>query len=96
MKLLYTFFFAFFATTIYSQSTNDYFEKIRDNEVALTAFFSQMPKGGDLHHHYSGSIYAEPILERAILDDFYLNIETMDVLKIKPSTGSWEKFCLTI
>ena len=92
MKLLYTFFFAFFATTIYSQSTNEYFEKIRDNEVALTAFFSQMPKGGDLHHHYSGSIYAEPILERAILDDFYLNIETMDVLKIKPSTGSWEKF----
>ena len=92
MKLLYTFFFAFFATTIYSQSTNEYFEKIRDNEVALTAFFSQMPKGGDLHHHYSGSIYAEPILERAILDDFYLNIETMDVLKIKQSTGSWEKF----
>lgn len=25
----------------------------------LTMFFSQMPKGGDLHHHYSGSIYAE-------------------------------------
>jgi hypothetical protein len=27
---------------------------------------SQMPKGGDLHHHFSGSIYAEPILEDAI------------------------------
>lgn len=25
----------------------------------LTLFFSQMPKGGDLHHHYSGAIYAE-------------------------------------
>ena len=25
----------------------------------LTMFFSQMPKGGDLHHHYSGAIYAE-------------------------------------
>jgi adenosine deaminase len=25
----------------------------------LTLFFTQMPKGGDLHHHYSGSVYAE-------------------------------------
>jgi hypothetical protein len=35
--------------------------KIRNNEAALTAF-SQMPKGGDLHHHFSGSVYAEPML----------------------------------
>ena len=28
----------------------------------LTLFFSMMPKGGDLHHHYSGSIYAEQFL----------------------------------
>lgn len=76
----------------YSQSTNDYFEKIRNNEASLTAFFSHMPKGGDLHHHYSGSIYAEPLLQRAIADDFYLNTETMDVLKEKPSTGNWEQF----
>ncbi|MEC5163932.1 MULTISPECIES: hypothetical protein [unclassified Janthinobacterium] len=29
----------------------------------LTMFFSMMPKGGDLHHHYSGAIYAEQYLE---------------------------------
>ena len=29
----------------------------------LTMFFSQMPKGGDLHHHYSGAIYAEQYLD---------------------------------
>jgi adenosine deaminase len=28
----------------------------------LTLFLSMMPKGGDLHHHYSGSIYAEQYL----------------------------------
>jgi adenosine deaminase len=28
----------------------------------LTMFFSQMPKGGDLHHHYSGAIYAEQFI----------------------------------
>ena len=92
MKFLYTLFFSFLLNISFSQSTNDYFEKIRNNEAELTAFFSHMPKGGDLHHHFSGSIYAEPLLQRAIADDFYLNTETMDVLKDKPSTGNWELF----
>ncbi|MFV8377949.1 adenosine deaminase [Flavobacterium sp. LB3R33] len=92
MKLLYTLFFTLLLNLSYSQSTNDFLEKIRNNEAELTAFFSQMPKGGDLHHHFSGSIYAEPLLQRAIADDFYLNIETMDVLKEKPATGNWELF----
>ncbi|TWI63483.1 adenosine deaminase/adenosine deaminase CECR1 [Pseudoduganella lurida] len=29
----------------------------------LTMFLTMMPKGGDLHHHYSGAIYAEQYLE---------------------------------
>jgi len=29
----------------------------------LSLFFTMMPKGGDLHNHYSGSIYAEQYLE---------------------------------
>ncbi|WP_020651471.1 hypothetical protein [Massilia niastensis] len=29
----------------------------------LTLFFTQMPKGGDLHHHYSGSVYAEQYVD---------------------------------
>jgi len=29
----------------------------------LTYFFSQMPKGGDLHHHYSGAVYLESYLD---------------------------------
>ncbi|MDI6032904.1 adenosine deaminase [Flavobacterium sp. LB2P84] len=92
MKLIYTFLFITVLNSAYSQAPNDYFEKIRNNEAELTAFFSQMPKGGDLHHHYSGSIYAEPLLQHAIADDFYLNTETMDVLKERPSNGNWEQF----
>ena len=76
----------------YAQTVNTYFEKIRNNEAELTAFFSQMPKGGDLHHHFSGSIYAEPMLEDAISDNFYLNTSTMEVSKNKPNTGNWETF----
>ncbi len=33
---------------------SDFLESIRDNQVELEAFFSLMPKGGDLHLHYSG------------------------------------------
>ena len=92
MKLIYTFLFITVLNSVYAQAPNDYFEKIRNNEAELTAFFSQMPKGGDLHHHFSGSIYAEPLLQRAIADNFYLNTETMDVLKERPSTGNWQQF----
>jgi len=92
MKLIYTLLFSAILNFGYAQSPSQYLEKIRDNEAQLTAFFSQMPKGGDLHHHFSGSIYAEPILEDAIADDFYLNTATMQVLKEKPATGNWEQF----
>lgn len=35
----------------------------RPRTAELTMFFSMMPKGGDLHHHYSGAIYAEQYLD---------------------------------
>ncbi|SHG28748.1 adenosine deaminase [Flavobacterium micromati] len=92
MKLLYTLFFTFFVSSTYSQTASEHLEKIRDNEAELTAFFSQMPKGGDIHHHFSGSIYAEPLLQRAIIENFYLNTETMDVRKQKTTSGNWELF----
>ncbi|WDF65153.1 adenosine deaminase [Flavobacterium sp. KACC 22763] len=82
----------FIAQIGFSQSAESYLEKIRNNEALLTAFFQQMPKGGDLHHHFSGSVYAEPLLERAIAEDFYLNLETMAVSKTKPASGNWENF----
>ncbi|TRX02724.1 amidohydrolase family protein [Flavobacterium gawalongense] len=92
MKLFITLLLSVLFHVGFAQSTNQYFEKIRNNEAALTAFFSQMPKGGDLHHHYSGSIYAEPLLEHAISENFYLNTKTMQVEKEKSSTGNWEQF----
>ncbi|MCS0582220.1 adenosine deaminase [Massilia pinisoli] len=35
----------------------------RPKTAELVLFFSQMPKGGDLHHHYSGAIYAETYVD---------------------------------
>src|SRR5438270_9697630 len=34
-------------------------ESVRNQPPALRAFLLDMPKGGDLHNHLSGSIYAE-------------------------------------
>ncbi|KFF05723.1 amidohydrolase family protein [Flavobacterium reichenbachii] len=92
MTRIITLFCIFIAQIGFSQSAESYLEKIRNNEALSTAFFQQMPKGGDLHHHFSGSIYAEPLLERAIAEDFYLNLETLQVLKTKPAEGNWQTF----
>lgn len=43
------------------------------NTTALTTFFSQMPKGGDLHHHYAGSIFVEDFLEVAIKKNLFFD-----------------------
>jgi hypothetical protein len=38
-----------------------------------------MPKGGDLHHHYSGSIYAEKYIEKAKSANAWVNAVTLEI-----------------
>lgn len=45
--------------------TERYFESIRKDPNLLVAFLVEMPKGGDLHNHLSGAIYAETLIEWA-------------------------------
>jgi adenosine deaminase len=45
----------------------------------LTLFMSQMPKGGDLHHHYSGAVYAEQFLEFVDQQGFCVNQKTYTI-----------------
>jgi adenosine deaminase len=42
-----------------------YFERLRNDPLRLRAFLKVMPKGGDLHNHLDGAIYAESFLARA-------------------------------
>ncbi len=42
-----------------------YFESVRHNPGLLQAFLQEMPKGGDLHVHLSGAIYAESFIDWA-------------------------------
>jgi adenosine deaminase len=47
------------------QKTARYFESIKAQPLELYAFLRKMPKGGDLHLHLTGSIYAESYIEWA-------------------------------
>jgi len=81
---------------LHAQSINDYFQKIRNSEAELTAFISQMPKGGDLHNHYSGAVYAESYINWVINKDFWINTGT---LQISPDIDTaihkgWTKFSI--
>lgn len=48
--------------------TARYFEAVRDQPPLLTALLREMPKGGDLHSHLSGAVYAESYLRWAAED----------------------------
>jgi adenosine deaminase len=47
-----------FDTAVTAQS----FSTLRDDHPALRAFLYRMPKGGDLHVHLSGAVYAERLI----------------------------------
>src|SRR5215475_1983201 len=42
-----------------------YFESVRTQPLLLHAFLQAMPKGGDLHNHLSGAVYAESFIKWA-------------------------------
>ena len=93
MRKYLTLFFAFFLLNAHAQSISNYLEKIRNNPAKLTAFFSQMPKGGDLHHHYSGSVYAESFIHYVVKKDYFIQKETLEIAENKPSNDKdWVRF----
>jgi adenosine deaminase len=62
---------AFGAINIHGQTiapaerTARHFDSVRNSPPQLFAFLLQMPKGGDLHSHLSGAIYAESYIQWA-------------------------------
>ena len=61
-------------------ATAKYFTSIRADPPRLRAFLNDMPKGGDLHNHLSGSIYAESYASFAAADGLCVNVATMALL----------------
>jgi adenosine deaminase len=48
--------------------------------LALHAFLALMPKGGDLHNHLSGAVYAESWIAQAAVDGLCVDIATSSLL----------------
>lgn len=65
----------------------EHFESIKTDPSALMDFFQKMPKGGDIHHHASGSPYAESFIENALQDSLYIHQDTYQLYK-QPEEGA--------
>ena len=57
-----------------------YFGTIKDDPIKLTSFMKDMPKGADLHHHLTGSVYAETFLDIAEDQGAVYDIEENQVM----------------
>jgi len=53
---------------------------LRRDPLQLQAFLREMPKGGDLHNHLSGAIYAESYLRWAAEDQLCIATATMTIV----------------
>jgi adenosine deaminase len=61
-------------------STARRFEALKGDPIRLRAFLREMPKGGDLHNHLTGAIYAERYLQWAAEDGQCLALATMSIV----------------
>jgi hypothetical protein len=60
--------------------TAHYLDSVRTNPSLLLAFLQEMPKGGDLHNHIDGAIYAESWIDYAARDNLCLDRSTSNLL----------------
>jgi adenosine deaminase len=73
------------------QRTARYFESTRRQPSLQLAFLRDMPKGGDLHVHLSGALYAENLIDYAVSDNLCVD-RTTSILIAPPCDDSCEKY----
>lgn len=71
--------------------TSRYLESVRDDPSLLLPFLREMPKGGDLHNHLAGSVYAESLIDFAAQDGFCVD-RTTSVLIAPPCDRTCDKY----
>ena len=59
------------------------FNTAKQSPLELSAFLTRMPKGGDLHMHLSGAVYAETFIKDAAADLLCVDPRTMSFFKPK-------------
>lgn len=90
LALLLLFAFVLQAQTsgIQEQKTARFFESLRKLPPQELAFLLKMPKGGDLHNHLSGSVYAERYIEWAADKGLCVNQTTLALSQAPCDQGS--------
>jgi adenosine deaminase len=73
------------------ERTAAYLRSVRSQPLLTLAFLREMPKGGDLHNHLSGSIYAESWIDFAADDGLCVDRTTAELIA-PPCDASCEKF----
>jgi adenosine deaminase len=70
----------FLAAQTPEQKTARYLDSVRNQPSLLLAFLHNMPKGGDLHNHLTGAIYAEDYVDFAASDNLCVDRTTSRLL----------------
>lgn len=70
---------AYSLTCVTQADVQHYFDSIHHEPNALYAFFKAMPKGGELHYHFSGSIYPENMLALIAEKPYCLDEKTQTI-----------------
>jgi adenosine deaminase len=55
------------------------FDAFRQNPEELRAFFLAMPKGGDIHNHLTGAVYAENLIDQASAEGLCISLNNDSV-----------------
>jgi adenosine deaminase len=64
------------------------FNTAKQSPLELNAFLTRMPKGGDLHMHLSGAVYAETFIKDGAADLLCVDPKTMSFFKPAATTRS--------
>ncbi len=60
---------------------NEYFENIKNDSGTLLNFFNIMPKGAEIHHHALGALDVEDILEYAVENNLWIDLNNGQLYK---------------
>jgi len=77
-------FFSLIVTSSSMAGVQSYFDSIKSNPQALYAFFEKMPKGGELHYHFTGSAYPEHIIEQVRRGHYCIDPKTFALTPSQP------------
>jgi len=81
------------AATLPEQRAVSAFNAVKRSPLELNAFLVNMPKGGDLHMHLSGAIYAETFIRNAAADGLCYSPATRSLFKAAAPTRGAPAAC---